>query len=147
MLSSTLDLIYTCRESCQQVHEKLKKRILESCEVTSEVLERYIQYSTDNDKVVMQNFVNVDLSGDVNSNKNTYEYIYTIERTTIDQMSRLQKFVVVSSTKAKYLAKAETRKKMIWMTAYLEELGKKQREKIFHTDRQIIEHDAYVQLT
>ena len=47
-----------------------------------------------------------------------------------DGMSKLQKCVALSSTEAKYVTIAEAGKKMIWMTDYLEELGKKQREKI-----------------
>ena len=45
-------------------------------------------------------------------------------------MFRLQKCVSLSSTEAEYVAIAEAGKEMIWLTNYLEELGKKQREKI-----------------
>ena len=47
-----------------------------------------------------------------------------------DGMSRLQKCVV----EAEYLALAEAGKEMIWMTDYLEELGKKQHEKTLQVD-------------
>ena len=47
-----------------------------------------------------------------------------------DEMSRLQKCVA----EAKYLTLAEAGKEMIWMTDYLEELSKKQREKILQVD-------------
>ena len=51
-----------------------------------------------------------------------------------DEMSRLQKCVSLSSAEVKYVAIAEAGKKMIWMTDYLKELGKKQREKSLQMD-------------
>ena len=40
-------------------------------------------------------------------------------------MSRLQKCVSLSSTKAEYVTVAEAGKESIWLADYLEELGKK----------------------
>ena len=56
------------------------------------------------------------------------------EQAMDDGMSRLQKCVTFSSVEAKYVTIAEVGKEMIWMTDYLEELGKKQREKIHRVD-------------
>ena len=42
--------------------------------------------------------------------------------------------LALASAKAEYVAIAEARKEMIWMTDYLEELGKNQREKILQVD-------------
>ena len=50
------------------------------------------------------------------------------EQARDDGMSRLHKCVALSSTEAKYMAIAEAGKEIIWMTDYLEELGKKQQE-------------------
>ena len=52
------------------------------------------------------------------------------EQAMDDGMFRLQKCVALSSTEAEYVAIAEAGKEMICMTDYLEELDKKQREKI-----------------
>ena len=41
-------------------------------------------------------------------------------------------------TEAEYVAIAEAGKKTIWMTDYLEELGKKQHEKILYRDSQSV---------
>ena len=49
-------------------------------------------------------------------------------------MSRLKKCVAFSSTKVEYVAIAKAGKKMIYMTDYLEELGKKQHKKILYTN-------------
>uniref|UniRef100_A0A3Q7IE66 Reverse transcriptase Ty1/copia-type domain-containing protein n=1 Tax=Solanum lycopersicum TaxID=4081 RepID=A0A3Q7IE66_SOLLC len=80
--------------------------------------------------VTLQGFVDADLGGDVDSSKSTSRYIYTIGGTAVSSMSRLQKCISLSSTEAEYLAIAEAGKEMIWMADYLEELGKKQSEKI-----------------
>ena len=56
------------------------------------------------------------------------------EQAMDDGMSRLQKCVALSSAEVEYVAIVEARKEMIWMTDYLEELGKKQREKIHQVD-------------
>ena len=74
--------------------------------------------------------MDADLRRDVNSSKSTSGYIYTIGGTTVSWMSRLQKCVSLSSTEAEYVAIAEAGKDMIWLANYLEELGKKQSEKI-----------------
>ena len=51
-------------------------------------------------------------------------------------MSRLQKCVSLSSTEAEYVTIVEAWKEMIWLAYYLEELGKKQSEKILYSDSQ-----------
>ena len=56
------------------------------------------------------------------------------KQATDDGMSRLQKCAALSSAEAEYVAIAEAGKEMIWMPDYLEELGKKQSEKIFQVD-------------
>ena len=56
------------------------------------------------------------------------------EQAMDDGMSRLKKCVALSSVEAEYVAIVEAGKKMIWMTDYQEELGKKQREKIIQVD-------------
>ena len=53
-------------------------------------------------------------------------------------ISRLLNFVSLSSIEAEYVVIAEVGNKMIWMTNYLEELGKKQCEKILYTDSQSV---------
>ena len=80
--------------------------------------------------------MDADLGGDVDSSKSTSVYIYTIGGTGVSWMSRLQKCISLSSTEAEYVAIAEARKEMIWLADYLEELGKKQSEKILYLDSQ-----------
>ena len=80
--------------------------------------------------------MDADLGGDVDSSKSTSGYIYTIGGTAVSWMSRLQKYVSLSSTEGEYVAIAEAGKEMIWLADYLEELGKKQSEKILYSDSQ-----------
>ena len=80
--------------------------------------------------------MDADLGGDVDSSKSTSGYIYTIGGTAVSWMSSLQKCVSLSSTEAEYVAIAEAGKEMIWLADYLEELGKKQSEKILYLDSQ-----------
>ena len=81
-------------------------------------------------KVTLQGFVDAYLGGEVDSSNSTSGYIYTIGGTVVSWMSRLQKCVSLSSTKAEYVTVAEAGKESIWLADYLEELGKKQSEKI-----------------
>ena len=57
--------------------------------------------------------MDVDLGGDVNSSKSISGYSYTIGGTTVSWMSKLQKCVSLSSTKAEYVAITEAGKEMI----------------------------------
>ncbi|PHT25114.1 hypothetical protein T459_35759 [Capsicum annuum] len=66
-----------------------------------------------NGKMILQGFVDADLSGDVDSSMSTSGYIYTVGGTTVSWMSRLQKCVALSSTEAEYVAITEAGKEMI----------------------------------
>ena len=89
-------------------------------------------------KVTLQGFVDADPCGDVESSKRTSGYIYTIGGTEVSWMSRVQKCVSLSSTEAEYAEIAEAGKEMIWLADYVEELGKKQSEKILYSDSQSV---------
>ena len=80
--------------------------------------------------------MDADLGGDVDSRKSMSGYIYTIGGTAVSWMSRLQKCVSLSSTEVEHVPIAKARKEMIWLAYYLEELGKKQSEKILYSDSQ-----------
>ena len=51
-----------------------------------------------------------------------------------DEMYKLQKCVALTSNEAEKVAIAEAVKEMIWITEYLEEMDKKQHEKILYID-------------
>jgi hypothetical protein len=50
---------------------------------------------------------------------------FTIGRTTISWISKLQKVVALSTTEAEYVAATEASNEMIWLQRFMEELGKK----------------------
>ncbi|KAF3684151.1 putative ribonuclease H protein-like [Capsicum annuum] len=66
-----------------------------------------------NGKMILQGFVDADLSGDVDSSMSTSGYIYAVGGTAVSWMSRLQKCVALSSTEAEYVAITEAGKEMI----------------------------------
>ncbi|OAY26992.2 hypothetical protein MANES_16G063350v8, partial [Manihot esculenta] len=91
-----------------------------------------------NGKVVLEGFVDADLSGDMDTSKSTSGYLYTLDGAIVSWMSKLQKCVSMSFTEAEYVAIAKTGKEMIWLTNYLEELGKKQLDKVLFSDSQSV---------
>ena len=56
--------------------------------------------------------------------------------TAISWALNLQKIVILSTTEAEYVAATEVGKEMIWLHGFLDELGKKQKMGILHSDSQ-----------
>ena len=84
----------------------------------------------------LQGYVDVDLVGDIDSRKSTTGFVFTLGGTAISWASNLQKIVALFTTEVEYVAATETRKKMIWLHSFLDELGKKQELGILHSDSQ-----------
>ena len=80
-------------------------------------------------KPMLEGFTDSDMSGDVDSNRSTSGYVMTYPGGVVSWPSRLKKVVVLSTTKAEYMAAMEAEKELIWMRDFLSELGMKQ-EKI-----------------
>jgi hypothetical protein len=74
----------------------------------------------------LQGYVDSDPAGDKDSRRSTTGHAFTIGGTTISWISKLQKVVALSTTKAEYVAATEASKEMIWLQRFMEELGKKQ---------------------
>uniref|UniRef100_A0A2N9FSS1 Retrovirus-related Pol polyprotein from transposon TNT 1-94 n=1 Tax=Fagus sylvatica TaxID=28930 RepID=A0A2N9FSS1_FAGSY len=81
-------------------------------------------------------YVDSDLAGDVDTRKSTTSYVYTLGGTAVSWVSRLQKIVALSTTKAEYVAVTEAGKEMVWLQGFLEELGQRQKKGILHSDSQ-----------
>ena len=81
----------------------------------------------------LQGYVDVDFAGDIDSRKSTTGLVFTLGGTAISWASNLQKIVTLSTTKVKYVAATESRKEMIWLHGFLDELGKKQEMGILHS--------------
>ena len=63
--------------------------------------------------VVLQGSCDANLGGDLDRRKSTTGYAFTLGGTTVSWMSRLQKSVSFSTTKAKYMAISKAAKEMI----------------------------------
>ena len=84
----------------------------------------------------LQDYVNVDFVGDIDSRTSTTGFVFTLGGTTISQASNLQNIVTLSTTEAEYVAATKAEKEMIWLQGFLDELGKKQEMGILHSDSQ-----------
>jgi hypothetical protein len=91
---------------------------------------------------VLQGYVDSDMAGDKDSRRSTTWYVFTVGGTTISWISKLQKVVALSTTKAKYVAATEASKEMIWLQRFMEELGKKQENSRLYCDSESSIHLA-----
>ena len=90
----------------------------------------------------LQSYIDADMAEDVDGKKSTTAYVYTLGGTTISQVSKLQKIVALSITKAEYVVVTEASKEMIWLQQFLEELGQKQGKGVLYCDSQSAIHLA-----
>ena len=101
---------------------------------------RYLRGSSDtclcftSESLKLQDYVDADFVGDIDSRKGTTGLVFTLGGTAISWASNLQKIVTLSTTKFEYVAATETGKEMIWLHGFLDELGKKQEMSILHSD-------------
>ena len=84
----------------------------------------------------LQDYVDADFAGDINSRKSTTGFVFTLGGIAISCASNLQKIVTLSTTEAEYVAATEARNEMIWLHGFLNELGKKQEMSILHSNSQ-----------
>lgn len=61
----------------------------------------------------------------IDDRKNTTEYSFILEGTTISWALKLVKIVALSTTEADYVAVTEASKEMVWLQLFLEDLGQK----------------------
>ena len=74
-------------------------------------------------KLVLYEYTDADMVGDVNTRKSTSRYMMTFTRGAVSWQSKLQKCVALSSTEAEYIAITEATKELLWMEKFLQELG------------------------
>ena len=84
----------------------------------------------------LQGYVDANFASDIDSRKSTTGFVFTLGGTTISWVSNLQKIVTLSTIETEYVAVTEARKEMIWQHGFLDELGKKQKMGILHSDSQ-----------
>ena len=91
---------------------------------------------------MLDDFTDSDMSGDVDSSRSTSGYMMTYAGGAVSWQSRLQKSVALSNTEAEYMAAVEAGKELIWMRAFLTELGVEQVRFPLHCDSQSAIHLA-----
>ena len=84
----------------------------------------------------LQGYVDADFVGDIDNRKSTIEFVFTLGDIAISWVSNLQKIVTLSTIEAEYVAATEAGKEMIWLHGFLDELGKKQKMGILHSNNQ-----------
>ena len=83
----------------------------------------------------LQGYVDADFTDDIDSRKSTTGFVFTLGGTAISWVSNLQKIVTLSTIEAEYVVATEAGNEMIWLHDFLDELGKKQKMGILHSDR------------
>jgi hypothetical protein len=78
---------------------------------------------------ILQGYVDSNMAGDKDSRRSTTWYVFTVGGTKISWISKLQKFVSLSTTETEYVVAIEASKEMIWLLRFMEEMGKKQENK------------------
>jgi hypothetical protein len=92
--------------------------------------------------IVLEGYVDSYMAGDKDSRMSTTGYMFTIGGTLISWISKLQKVVELSTTKAKYVVITEASKEIIWLHRFMEELGKKHENSRLYCDSESVIHIA-----
>ena len=90
----------------------------------------------------LQGYVDSDMEGDRYTNRSTTGYVFTVGGSTISWISKLQRVVALSTSKAEYVSLTEASKEMIWLQRFMEELGKKQENSRLYCDNESAIHLA-----
>jgi hypothetical protein len=92
--------------------------------------------------IVLQEYVDLDMADDKYSRRSTTAYVFTIGRTIVSCILKLQKVVALSTIEAKYVVATEARKEIIWLQRFMEELGKKKDNSRLYCDSESAIHLA-----
>jgi hypothetical protein len=65
--------------------------------------------------IFLNGYVDSYMAGDKDSRRSTTWYVFTIGGTTVSWISKLQKFVALSTTEVEYVVATEASKEMIWL--------------------------------
>nr|GFC51744.1 retrovirus-related Pol polyprotein from transposon TNT 1-94 [Tanacetum cinerariifolium] len=79
-----------------------------------------------NGKPTLVGYPESDLAENKDNMKSTSGYLMTFTGRAVSWQSRLQKYVALSTTEAKYVAATEACKELLWLKRFLQELGFKQ---------------------
>ena len=83
---------------------------------------------------VVVRYVDSNFAGDVNSQRSTTDYVFTLGSGELSEVLRLQKIVALSTMEVEYVAAIEVYKELIWLKDFMKELGKEQVTQSLHSD-------------
>ena len=83
-----------------------------------------------------------DYAGDLDKQRSTTSYLFTLAKTPVSWKSTLQSTVALSTTKAEYMAITEAVKEAIWLHGLLKDLGVGQKQLELYFDSQSAIHLA-----
>ena len=75
--------------------------------------------------IALQGYVDANMVGDRDNRRSTTGCVFTVGRTTVSWVSKLQSVVALSTTEAEYVAATKASKEIIWLQRFLDELGNK----------------------
>ena len=75
-----------------------------------------------------------DFASDVNSQRSTTSYIFTLGSGAVRWVSRLRKIISLSTKEVEYITVTRTYKELIWPKNFMKELGKEQVSPSLHSD-------------
>ncbi|KAL0540208.1 hypothetical protein IC582_024441 [Cucumis melo] len=71
----------------------------------------------------IRGYVDSDYTGDLDKNKSTTGYVFTLASGVVSWFSKLQSVVAMSTTEGEYVAATQASKEAVWLKMLLEELG------------------------
>ena len=71
------------------------------------------------DEPILEGYSNANMAGDLDSRKSTLGFLMTFAGGVVSWQSKLQKCVILSTTKAEYIVVTEACKEALWMKKFL----------------------------
>ncbi|KAH9318141.1 hypothetical protein KI387_019910, partial [Taxus chinensis] len=97
--------------------------------------------------ISLRGYVDSDMAGDLDGKRSATRYIFTVGGMIVSYISRLQKVVAFSTIEVEYVVATEASKEMIWMSRFMEELGKEKSDCKLFSDSQSAIHLAKITIS
>nr|GFA51026.1 retrovirus-related Pol polyprotein from transposon TNT 1-94 [Tanacetum cinerariifolium] len=95
--------------------------------------------SLDNDAqgvTIIKGYVDFDYAGDLDVNKSTNGYVFTLSSEIVSWVLKWQSVVAIPTIEAEYVAAAQASKEAVWLKMLLEKLGHEQEKITLFCDNQ-----------
>ena len=81
-------------------------------------------------------YADADWAGDITERKSTSGYVFKVCGALVSWRSKRQEVIALSSTEAEYIALSFAAQELLWLKAFLTDLGYNQEENLLHEDNQ-----------